>query len=92
MHESGGPERLAGQFLGQLGCGELVKFLIDQGRELCRRPGIAVLNTGQDAGDLAHKGGCYSLEEQCGRTKKRSAARLRQGLCRHPVLWPVVVP
>ena len=55
MHQGRGLQRLAGFLVGQLLRRQLAQLLVDQRQKLVGRMGIALLNGGQDAGNLTHR-------------------------------------
>jgi hypothetical protein len=54
MHKGGGLKCLAGHFLSHFVRGEAAQFVIDEGQQFLRGPGITLLNAVVDAGDIAH--------------------------------------
>jgi hypothetical protein len=54
MDQGGGLERLARRLLDQLLCRKLAQLVVDERQELLSGVGVAVLDGGQDAGDVGH--------------------------------------
>src|SRR5262249_38902156 len=54
VDQGGGLERLPRLLLGQLLRGELAQFVVDEGQELRGGVRVALLNGGQNAGDIGH--------------------------------------
>ena len=57
MHQGGRLERLAGLLPGQPLGGQFPQLVIDQGKELLGRPGVALSDGGKDTGHVVHRSG-----------------------------------
>ena len=55
VDQGGGLERLPRRFPGKLLCGQFAQFVVDQGQELAGGVRVALIDGGQDSGNLAHR-------------------------------------